>query len=155
MACKAWQTHRGNAFIYSIFGTIIFLVSGPWLLKGCIDTFIQTLFFFSAMASIEGNKVTTFDGLTYDLEGTCTYVLAKDYVDGNFSLALKRDPVTSLIIMADKTTIELLPQGQVGPLSLFLKLHHKNVFTVYGQQSCSSASTSANSEKWLVSSLEL
>ena len=68
----------------------------------------------TAVAKIEGDKVTTFDGLTYDLTGTCTYVLAKDFVDGNFSIALKRDPETSLIIMADKTSVELLPQGQVS-----------------------------------------
>ena len=65
------------------------------------------------MAIIEGDKVTTFDGLTYELIDTCTYVLAKDYVDGNFSLILKREPETSMIIMADKTTTELLPKGQV------------------------------------------
>lgn len=70
------------------------------------------------MASIEGDKVTTFDGLTYDLSGTCTYILAKDFVDGNFTLALKRDPETSLIIMADKLSVELLPQGQVSSLRI-------------------------------------
>ena len=96
---------------------VIFFLQSKVLNVPFFVTFKQALFFYSAVASIEGNKVTTFDGLTYDLEGKCTYVLAKDYVDGNFSLALKRDPVTSLIIMADKTTIELLPQGQVGPLN--------------------------------------
>lgn len=72
------------------------------------------LVIFTAIATIEGDTITTFDGLTYDLTKSCTFLLAKDNVNGNFTVVLnKENNNKTLVIIADGKAIELLADGQV------------------------------------------
>lgn len=56
---------------------------------------------------------TTFDGRSYDVAGLCSYVLAQDLVNNNFSVALKYTggPRTlqreSVVVMVDGKTVEM------------------------------------------------
>jgi len=69
----------------------------------------------AAYATIHGDKVTTFDGSVYDIQGSCSFLLARDFVDGNFSLVLhNQDNKKSLLIMADGQAITVLTDGKVG-----------------------------------------
>lgn len=68
----------------------------------------------SAVARIQGDKVTTFDGTSYDLTKSCTFLLARDNVDGNFTVVLhKEDNNKTLIVIAGGRSIELFQNGQV------------------------------------------
>ena len=72
------------------------------------------LFIFSAHASIQnGHKITTFDGFDYDLPLDCTFVLTKDFMDGNFSLILGNDGETSLTVLSKGKQISLKLSGEV------------------------------------------
>ncbi|WAR23156.1 APLP-like protein [Mya arenaria] len=69
---------------------------------------------YEAIATIEGDTITTFDGLTYDLTKSCTFLLAKDNVNGNFTVVLnKENNNKTLVIIADGKAIELLADGQI------------------------------------------
>ena len=47
---------------------------------------------FSAEASLfAGQHITTFDGRHLDYKGTCSYLLARDFVDGNFTIVANFD----------------------------------------------------------------
>ena len=67
------------------------------------------------MATIEGNKITTFDGVTYDIDNSCTFILARDYVDSNFSVVLNRDGNNkTLIIVNGQTSTKIFSNGKVN-----------------------------------------
>ena len=69
---------------------------------------------FSAIASVQnGHRITTFDGYDYDLVLDCTFVLAKDFMDGNFSLIMSNDGETSLTVLAKGKQISLTLSGEV------------------------------------------
>jgi len=71
-------------------------------------------------ATIDGDKVTTFDGATIDLIGSCTFLLTRDFVDGNFSMALQKDGNNKTVtILADGKSIEIFSDGQVSQISSF------------------------------------
>ena len=68
----------------------------------------------TAYATIQGDKVTTFDGVQYDLGASCSFLLARDFVDGNFSLVLhKQDNSKNILLMADGKAITILADGKV------------------------------------------
>lgn len=72
------------------------------------------LFIYSAHASVQnGHKITTFDGFDYDLPLDCTFVLTKDFMDGNFSLILSNDGETSLTVLSKGKQISLKLSGEV------------------------------------------
>lgn len=52
----------------------------------------------------------TFDKLIYDFAGECTYLLSRDFQDGNFTIALKPkegDNAPSILVMKGATGIEI------------------------------------------------
>jgi len=70
---------------------------------------------FKAFASIEGNHITTFDGKEYDFNGKCGYVLARDYVDGNFSVIMTylAAQKKKLVVMTATQTLQVAPNGKI------------------------------------------
>lgn len=55
--------------------------------------FVYLLFSFSAHASLfRGQHITTFDGRHFDYKGTCSYLMARDFVDGKFTVVANFDP---------------------------------------------------------------
>lgn len=42
-----------------------------------------------------GNKVTTFDGVTYSNDLACSHTLVQDYIDGTFNIILRSCPFDS------------------------------------------------------------
>lgn len=60
----------------------------------------------------------TFDGTIYSATGDCTYLLARDFVDGNFTVLLKYHPEDpsihgrfpkSIIVQLGQSYIEIFP----------------------------------------------
>ncbi|XP_056009974.1 uncharacterized protein LOC125679922 [Ostrea edulis] len=70
---------------------------------------------FRAVATLNGNRVTTFDGEKYAFSGKCSYVLARDYTDGNFSVIMKylgKDQ-KQLIILTATQKLQIAPNGKL------------------------------------------
>ncbi|BES98257.1 Domain of Unknown Function (DUF1081) [Nesidiocoris tenuis] len=66
-------------------------------------------------AIIGGGQIVTFDGQYIDTSGTCSYVLAQDYVDGNFSVSAEYSGtwyLKSITLSNAKDSITLLHKGQ-------------------------------------------
>ncbi|XP_064476537.1 apolipophorins-like [Ornithodoros turicata] len=91
---------------------------------------------FDGQALIVGDQhIITFDGTTYSFAGECMYMLARDFVDGNFTVLIRYDtdtptedgtPTKSFIIKLKENLIELFPgkgavymNGQPVELPLF------------------------------------
>lgn len=66
---------------------------------------------FLAQAVVVGHQhFVTFDKVFYDFAGECSYLLTRDFEDGNFTLALKPkegDQPASIVVLKGETTIEL------------------------------------------------
>ncbi|XP_069105771.1 uncharacterized protein [Argopecten irradians] len=77
-----------------------------------VDTWMPP---FDAFATVEGNTFTTFDGKTYQFDGRCSYVLAGDYMDGNFSIILDNmsKQKRRVIISTTQHTVQLLPKNKL------------------------------------------
>ncbi|KAL4235818.1 hypothetical protein ACF0H5_004208 [Mactra antiquata] len=70
---------------------------------------------FEGVAKIQGNTVTTFDGVTYDLESSCTYLLARDNTDYNFTVVLhKNENNNTLVVLADGKTFNIYSNGMIS-----------------------------------------
>lgn len=62
----------------------------------------------------DGSHFFTFDGQHYTFPGSCQYVLASDFVDGNFSIVANiQDGKLKSISLVDKDVVELNDQGVV------------------------------------------
>ncbi|KAK3581896.1 hypothetical protein CHS0354_024209 [Potamilus streckersoni] len=68
---------------------------------------------FKGESTLEGSVITTFDGKTYTLSSSCTYILARDFKNGNFSIILKNDNEKDIIIIFQGKTIEMLKGGKI------------------------------------------
>lgn len=69
-----------------------------------------------------GNKIKTFDGVTYSHELVCSHVLVQDYIDGTFNVILRSCPYESVqpcphalevFLQAEQFTFENAGSGQV------------------------------------------
>ncbi|KAK8756498.1 hypothetical protein V5799_000800, partial [Amblyomma americanum] len=93
---------------------------------------------FDGEAMIIGHQhFITFDGTMYSATGDCTYLLARDFVDGNFTVLLKYYPensrvpgrvAKSMIVQLGQSYIEIFPDdgsvflnGQAVDLPLILE----------------------------------
>lgn len=76
---------------------------------------------FAGRAMLIGSKhFLTFDQKYYNFEGSCTYLLANDFDDHNFTMLISYDKTTKndeLIILLDKTVVRLNLATHVGILS--------------------------------------
>lgn len=65
---------------------------------------------------IDGSNVLTFDGHYYTFPGSCSYILARDFVNGNFSLVVQMERgKTKSIALVDKDdgTVQIFNDGTV------------------------------------------
>lgn len=69
-----------------------------------------------------GNKIKTFDGVTYSHELICSHVLVQDFIDGTFNVILRSCPYDSvqpcphaleLFLQNEQFTFESVGGGQV------------------------------------------
>lgn len=63
-----------------------------------------------------GNRyLWTFDGKIYSLTSECSVLLAKDFVDDTFTIALKQDSTgrRSIYVAMDGTTVIIYPEQKV------------------------------------------
>ncbi|WAR23117.1 APLP-like protein [Mya arenaria] len=92
-----------------------------WSHKDWVPPFdVDLLSCFTAFGTISGKQhLTTFDGHHYDLAGLCSYVLATDLDNSNFSVVLKYTggprnlAKESIITMVDGRTVEILQNYMV------------------------------------------
>jgi len=56
---------------------------------------------------VEGKHFVTFDGLHYSAHGQCSYLLARDFADGNFTVIMKSGDELSYVVRIDTNTIEI------------------------------------------------
>lgn len=85
-----------------------------------IRSHTQTLGIVTAHASIIGDQhFMTFDKRFFEFAGECSYLLARDFIDGNFSVVVNyaraRDHVTrkSITVLSGAAQFEVMPDGRV------------------------------------------
>lgn len=73
------------------------------------------VFVILAVAYLRGDHFTTFDGKEFDFIGNCSYVLTRDYIDGNFSVIVNYlgKNKKQLIITTATQTLQIAPNGKV------------------------------------------
>ncbi|OWF36770.1 Apolipophorin [Mizuhopecten yessoensis] len=83
---------------------------------------------FDAFGTVEGNTFTTFDGKTYQFNGRCSYVLAGDYMDGNFSIVLDYmgKQKRRVIITTTKHAVQLLPKNKLRVDGAIVEMSYHN-----------------------------
>lgn len=77
---------------------------------------ISCYFHFTAHATISGNQhYLTFDKAFYEFQGECSYLLARDFIDGKFSVIVNYDDSGrhSLAVVSDNQHIEIQPDFRV------------------------------------------
>lgn len=80
---------------------------------------IRSFLFIPAQAMlIGGRRYVTFDRSVYDFRGECTYLLATDFKDRNFSIAVSYNKDDArfykLLILIEKTPIRIDMGSKVG-----------------------------------------
>lgn len=68
---------------------------------------------------VDGAHFFTFDKRHYTFKGTCSYVLAQDYKDSNFSLSADLDSgkLKALTLNSGKDSLVMLADGTVSRLN--------------------------------------
>lgn len=97
-------------------------------------------FISTASAKVHGRHFTTFDGQEFDFSGRCSYVLARDYVDGNFSIIMNYlgRQKKKLILTSHQQNVQLSPNGKVNivlyrNIYIVLCVHKYETLCVYLQ----------------------
>lgn len=82
--------------------------------------YLIIVFCFSVFGTVSGKQhFTTFDGHHYHMAGLCSYVLAQDLVNNNFSVSLKYTggprnyEHESIVTMVDGKAVELFQSYMV------------------------------------------
>ncbi|CAC5383680.1 unnamed protein product [Mytilus coruscus] len=94
---------------------------------------------WTASAKVHGRHFTTFDGQEFDFSGRCSYVLARDYVDGNFSIIMNYlgRQKKKLILTSQHQNVQLAPNGKVSVDGVVMDLPYRStefaVFSVDGK----------------------
>jgi hypothetical protein len=63
-----------------------------------------------------GRHFTTFDGTTFEFAGTCSYLLARDFGDANFTVIAnyKEGKIESYTLNSNGKKIEIFPDFKVS-----------------------------------------
>ncbi|XP_052103584.1 uncharacterized protein LOC127737090 [Mytilus californianus] len=94
---------------------------------------------WTVSAKVHGRHFTTFDGQEFDFSGRCSYVLARDYVDGNFSIIMNYlgRQKKKLILTSHQQNVQLSPNGKVSVDGVVMDLPYRStefaVFSVDGK----------------------
>jgi len=102
---------------------------------------------FKAYATLtHGRHFTTFDGHHYDFAGTCSYLLTKDFTDGNFSVVVNYNngKKTSFTVKSDNKEIEIFPDFKVSIDDLRTELPYQYKNTTVTRHGYSIKMTNAN-----------
>ena len=88
--------------------------------------FVMFYVIVSAVAYVRGNHFTTFDGEEFDFSGKCSYILARDFVDGNFSVIMNYlgNNKKQLVITTASQTLQIAPNGNVNIFTYLTYLTH-------------------------------
>ena len=80
----------------------------------------------SAVAYVRGDHFTTFDGGEFDFSRKCSYILARDFVDGNFSVIMNylEKNKKQLVITTASQTLQIAPNGKVNICTYLTYLTH-------------------------------
>ena len=92
---------------------------------------------FSGIATLDGDHVTTFDGEEFDFTGgKCSYVLTKDYLEGNFTIIASYlgKGKKKMVIQTATQTIQVAPNGKV---CVFLQVKMVSLYSNYQFTKCS------------------
>ncbi|CAG2220772.1 unnamed protein product [Mytilus edulis] len=94
---------------------------------GSIEDYIPHMT-WTASAKVHGRHFTTFDGQEYDFNGRCSYVLARDYVDGNFSIIMNYlgTQKKKLILTSHQQNVQLSPNGKVSVDGVVMDLPYRS-----------------------------
>ena len=68
---------------------------------------------FTAVATINGQHIMTFDGKAYEFLGTCSYILATDVLNAQFTI-IGNYPDKTLTVFVDGKEFDLTTDGKVN-----------------------------------------
>ncbi|XP_071162849.1 uncharacterized protein [Mytilus edulis] len=102
---------------------------------GSVEDYIPHMS-WTASAKVHGRHFTTFDGQEFDFSGRCSYVLARDYVDGNFSIIMNYlgRQKKKLILTSHQQNVQLSPNGKVSVDGVVMDLPYRSSeFAVFSE----------------------
>lgn len=82
---------------------------------------------------IDGKHFITFDGKHYSAAGECSYLLARDFVDGNFTVIMKPGDELSYVVQLDKKFFEINTVQETVTLDgtpIELPYRHRNIMVL-------------------------
>ncbi|XP_063427994.1 apolipophorins-like [Mytilus trossulus] len=102
---------------------------------GSVEDYIPHMS-WTGSAKVHGRHFTSFDGQEFDFSGRCSYVLARDYVDGNFSIILNYlgRQKKKLILTSHQQNVQLSPNGKVSVDGVVMDLPYRSSeFAVFSE----------------------